>query len=141
MLKEFWEIAIVEGPLAPPPLAFSAESGGVVEFYGVVRGTESQERIAAIRYEAFLEMASHQLEKLSREAAAKFPIHGLLLHHRIGLVPAGEPSLFLRVSAKHRAAAFEATQWVIVQLKAAAPIWKHPLTAGGREVEQARTLP
>lgn len=134
MPHEFWEIRVVEGPLAPPPPRFSADSGGVVDFYGVVRGAESQEPILGIRYEAFLEMANHQLDKIARQAAEKFKIQGLLLHHRTGMVPVAEPSLFLRVSARHRGPAFEAVQWIVTELKLVVPIWKHPMVAPGQEI-------
>jgi molybdopterin synthase catalytic subunit len=127
MLREFWEIVIGETPLCPPPLLFSAESGGVVDFYGVVRGREEQHQIEGIFYESHPEMARHQLVLLAEEAAARFPLHGLLIHHRIGHVPAAEPSLFLRIAAAHRGPAFEAAQWIISRLKEIVPIWKRPL--------------
>lgn len=129
MLREFWEIVICEVPLAPPPAVFSEASGGVVDFYGVVRGREGEEAIEALHYESYPEMARHQLSLLAQEAAARFPIHGLLIHHRVGRVPAGEPSLFLRVSSAHRGPAFDAAQWIISRLKETVPIWKRPLPA------------
>ena len=129
MLKEFWEIAIGEGPLRPPAPDFSAASGAVVDFYGVVRGSEAGAAIDGIDYESHPIMAQHQLDRLAREAATKFPIHGLLIHHRVGRVPAAEPSLFLRVSAAHRGEAFEAAQWIVLRLKQIVPIWKHPVAA------------
>ena len=127
MLREFWEIVIVETPLSPPPVQFSAASGGVVDFYGVVRGHEEVDQIEGIFYESHQEMARHQLVLLAEEAAALFPLHGLLIHHRIGRVPVAEPSLFLRVTAAHRGPAFEAAQWIIGRLKEIVPIWKRPL--------------
>jgi len=50
----------------------------------------------------------------------------VVAHHRIGFVPTGEPSLFLQVSAQHRAAAFEASKWIVDELKKKVPIWKRP---------------
>lgn len=134
MLKEFWDVAVMEHPLQPPPLRFSPESGGVVEFYGIVRGAESTEAIVAIRYEAFLAMAESQLHAVAVQAAEKFLLHGLILHHRIGVVPVAEPSLFLRTSAKHRAPAFDAATWIVERLKVAVPIWKHALNNNGQEL-------
>ena len=57
-----------------------------------------------------------------------------MLHHRTGIVPVAEPSLFLRVSARHRGPAFDAAQWIVTELKVAVPIWKHPLGEAGCEV-------
>jgi molybdopterin synthase catalytic subunit len=110
--------------LTPPD--FSGDAGAVVDFYGVVRELEGEMQITGIDYEAHGEMARHQLELIANEAGRRFPIQHLTLHHRVGFVPAAEPSLFLRVSAERRKAAFEAAQWLIDELKARVPIWKHP---------------
>lgn len=131
------EIVLTDRPLAPSPPRFSAASGGVVDFWGVVRGAEGLEPIAAIRYEAFPEMARHQLERLVRRALDKFSVDDVLLHHRLGIVPVAEASLFLRVGARHRGPAFAAAQWIVAELKVAVPIWKRPLDAAGREVPSA----
>ena len=128
------EILLTDRALVPPPLRFADDAGGVVEFYGVVRGKEGVDPITAIRYEAFPEMAHHQLAALAREAVDHFPILGLVLHHRIGLVPVAEPSLFLRVTSAHRHPAFEAAEWLIVELKRRVPIWKHPVGGNGTDV-------
>lgn len=120
------EILLTFEPLLPPAPRFSGDAGGVVDFYGVVRGLEGADAIAGIEYEAHQEMARCQLAKLVDEAAARFPVLGIVLHHRIGFVPVAEPSLFLRVTAAHRGPAFEAAQWLVELLKQRVPIWKHP---------------
>ena len=53
----------------------------------------------------------------------------MIIHHRIGFVPAGEASLFVRVTARHRRAAFEGSSQIIERLKQTVPIWKHPVYA------------
>ena len=128
------EIILTDRPLAPSPPGLSAASGAVVDFWGVVRGAEGKESIVAIRYEAFPAMARHQLERLAQRALERFAVNNVLLHHRLGIVPVAEASLFLRVAAKHRGPAFAAAQWIVAELKVAVPIWKHPLDADGREV-------
>ena len=50
----------------------------------------------------------------------------VMVHHRVGFVRTGEASLFLQVGAPHRAAAFEASKWIVDELKKKAPIWKRP---------------
>ncbi len=99
-----------------------------MDFFGIVRGHEGADAITGIDYEAHEAMAKRQLDLLADDAFAKFPLLGLILHHRIGFVAAAEPSLFLRVSAAHRGPAFEAAQWLIVELKRRVPIWKHPIS-------------
>jgi molybdopterin synthase catalytic subunit len=134
------DIRVVAAPLEPMAPVFSAAAGAVLDFYGVVRGQEAAETISGIGYEAHEAMARHQLALLADEAAGRFPIFQVVIHHRIGLVPVAEPSLFLRVSSGHRGAAFEAAQWLIDQLKARVPIWKHPVFLP-READRVEAAP
>ena len=134
MLSPHREVLITSAALTRPPERFDAASGGVVEFFGVVRGQEGPDAIAGINYEAYLEMAQHQFDRLVDETATRFPVHDLLVHHRVGFVAAAEPSLFLRGSAAHRGPAFSAAEWFIDEMKGRVPIWKHPVpsTIAGR---------
>ena len=75
-------------------------------------------------------MARHQMEILVETATAKFGLDEVILRHRIGFVPAGEASLFLRATSPHRPAAFAGSEWMIVELKKKVPIWKRPLFVG-----------
>ena len=133
MANEFCEnlidVLIEDKPLRIAPAALTASAGAVVEFLGVVRGVEEGEKITGIYYEAHREMALHQLQKIAKSAREKFGFEQLVLHHRIGFVPVAEPSLFVRVMAKHRGAALNACEWIIEQLKAFVPIWKEPRVA------------
>lgn len=107
------------------------ETGAAIYFSGVVRGSEDQSPISAIRYEAFLAMAEHQFHKLFDEIEQRWPIQSVRLIHRTGLVKVGEPSLWLEVLAPHRAEAFAACQFLIDEMKRVVPIWKHPLPPPG----------
>jgi molybdopterin synthase catalytic subunit len=72
-------------------------------------------------------MAQHQMKLIAGTAAEKFVLDEVVLQHRIGFVAAGEASLFLRVSSGHRGAAYEASAWIVSELKKKVPIWKRPL--------------
>ncbi len=120
------EVLLSECPLGAPPGSPPAETGALVDFWGVVRGSENALEISGIEYEAHLTMAEHQLQAIADEVATKFELKQLAIHHRIGFVPAGEASLFVRVGSRHRAEAFRASQWIVDELKKRAPIWKHP---------------
>lgn len=116
----------------PPSQAYGAASrtslgvGAVVDFWGVVRELEDGREIEGIEYEAHSIMAKHQLEKIVEQATADFALDAVVIHHRIGFVPASESSLFVRVAARHRAAAFAANKWIVDALKKTVPIWKRP---------------
>jgi molybdopterin synthase catalytic subunit len=121
------EILITTNPLQAPANKWSGRSGASVDFWGVVRRSEDDREISGIEYEAHGEMAQHQLEKIAQSAGEEFGLEKVILHHRIGFVAAGEPSLFLRIASAHRGAAFEASAWIVAELKKKVPIWKKPL--------------
>lgn len=125
MANDVCDIALVDGPLAKPPSAEVSGAGAIVDFFGNVRPSEDAAPIDGIDYEAHRAMAQHQLMQVAEEAVARFGLRVVRLHHRLGFVPAGESSLYLRVAAEHRQAAFAAGQWMIDELKARVPIWKH----------------
>jgi len=107
-------------------------AGAVVDFWGVVRELEDGRKIEGIDYEAHEAMAEHQMKVIADAAAETFGLSQVVLHHRVGFVPTGEASLFLRVSAQHRAAAFEASKWIVDELKKKVPIWKKPASGPSR---------
>ncbi len=128
------QLTITTQPIDEPALlarrSMSAGMGAVVYFLGVVRGTEGTATIRALEYEAFQRMAEHQLNLLCDELARRWPVESVRLVHRVGLVPTGEPSLWVEVIAPHRGEAFAACQWLIDELKRLAPIWKKPVSSG-----------
>ncbi len=105
----------------------SAGMGAVVNFLGVVRGSEDGKTISAIEYEAFEKMVRHQFDLLFDEMAKRWPIESVRLVHRIGVVKVNEPSLWVEVVAPHRGEAFAACQWLIDEMKRVVPIWKKPI--------------
>src|ERR1700745_4042848 len=120
---EFCEIRITRDPLNAGQLNFSQNEGAVVDFFGVVRAIENDRMIEGIEYEAFEAMAERQLVLIADEAWNRDDLVSAIIHHRIGFVPAGEASLFVRVTARHRRAAFEETSHIVERLKQAVPIW------------------
>jgi molybdopterin synthase catalytic subunit len=98
--------------------------GAVVTFLGVVRQDEEGSKIAGLTYEAFEPMAIHQFNLLFERIAQQWPIESVRLVHRIGFVKTNEPSLWVEVTAPHRAEAFAACQYLIDEMKKVVPIWK-----------------
>jgi molybdopterin synthase catalytic subunit len=136
-----FEVALVSGPLGLTSPGTMLGAGAIVEFLGNVRPLENGEEIDGIEYEAHREMAEHQLRKIAHEAAERFDLLAIQLHHSVGLVAVGETSLFLRVAAAHRGAAFEASRWIVDELKKRVPIWKSVKFRGGRKKEKGTSVP
>jgi molybdopterin synthase catalytic subunit len=129
---EFCEIRITKEPLNAGQLNFSQNEGAVVDFFGVVRVIENDREIDGIEYEAFEAMAERQLAIIAAEVRERYRLALVIIHHRIGYVRAGEASLFVRVAARHRRAAFEGSSQIIERLKQTVPIWKHPVYANAQ---------
>jgi len=98
--------------------------GAVICFTGVVRGSEEQQPITALDYEAFEPMARHQFELIFQSVEKRWPIESVRLVHRVGVVPVNEASLWVEVIAPHRGEAFAAGQYLIDEMKRLVPIWK-----------------
>jgi len=126
---EFCDIRVSGDPIKLGELNFSQTEGAVVDFFGVVRALEGGRPIEGIEYEAFQPMAERQLLITAQEAKSRHGLRLVVIHHRIGFVAAGEASLFVRVTARHRQAAFEGSSQIIERLKIAVPIWKRPIYA------------
>ena len=107
--------------------AMSPGMGAVVNFLGVVRGSEDGKAILAIEYEAFDKMVRHHFHLLFDEMEKRWPIESVRLAHRVGVVKVNEPSLWVEIIAPHRGEAFAACQWLIDEMKRIVPIWKKPV--------------
>jgi molybdopterin synthase catalytic subunit/molybdopterin converting factor small subunit len=109
------------------------EAGGIATFVGTVRRTSRGRDVTYLEYEAFEEMAESMLRRLAAELTEKHGLSAVAIHHRIGRVEIGEPSVAIAVSAPHRAAALDACREAIDTLKETIPLWKKEVYAGGEE--------
>jgi len=106
-------------------------NGGTVVFVGTERPPRGGGDAGAIEYSAYREMAEPELARIVQEALAKWPGARIALQHRLGVVPTGEASLVIAVSAPHRADAYAASRFAIEETKRRAPIWKKERLASG----------
>jgi len=119
------QIEVTEMPLVcEGTKGADGESGAIVEFAGIVRSTEGEHTIDALRYEAYDTMARSEMERILRELEDRFPCHSVDVKHRKGHVPVGEAAIVVRVAAKHRAEAFGMLAAFMDRLKQDVPIWK-----------------
>jgi molybdopterin synthase catalytic subunit len=123
MANAVCEISLTKTPLAAR-VSDIPGAGAVFDFCGVVRPIEDGREIDGIDYDAHREMAAHQLKRIAEQAAERFGLKLVIIHHRIGFIAVGEPSLFLRVASPHRSEGFRASQWIVDELKKKVPIWK-----------------
>jgi molybdopterin synthase catalytic subunit len=133
------EILLTEAPLDAPQ-KHHIEAGAMVEFWGIVRRLENGRDIEGIEYEAHRQMAKHQLKRIAEQAAGRFGLKLVIIHHRIGFIAVGEASLFLQVASPHRSEGFRASQWIVDELKKKVPIWKRPRFKG-RDDKRPASMP
>jgi molybdopterin synthase catalytic subunit len=107
------------------------ECGATVTLDGYAREWTRGRRTTYLVYEAYAPMALKELERLEREAHARFEIAHIGIVHRTGRLEIGETSVVIAVSAPHRQAAFAACEWAIRELKRTVPIWKKEVFADG----------
>jgi molybdopterin synthase catalytic subunit len=109
------------------------EAGGIASFVGTVRRASRGRDVLYLEYEAFAEMAEPMLRQLAAELTQKHGLSAVAIHHRVGRVEIGEPSVAIAVSAPHRAAALDACREAIDTLKETIPLWKKEVYVGGEE--------
>ena len=70
---------------------------------------------------------------LASELRGRYAITELAIHHRVGRVEIGEPSVVIAVSGAHRQDALAACKDAIDTLKEQVPLWKKEVYEGGEE--------
>lgn len=102
----------------------SASDGAAILFVGVVRDHNEGRPVDHLDYEAYPPMAEAALREIVREARERWEVGEISVIHRYGRLEIGEASVAIAVAAPHRDAAYEASRYVIEELKKRVPIWK-----------------
>ena len=122
--------------------AASPRSGAVVSFLGQVRGKEHDAEggrtIASLTLEHYPGMTEKELARLEAEARERWPLDNVLIIHRYGKMEPAEPIVAVFTASAHRAAAFEAAEFLMDFLKTQAPFWKLEDTGAGSSWVDAR---
>ena len=105
--------------------------GAFASFEGLVRDHNDGRAVNGLRYEAYVELAEAEGTKILGEARERFALIGACAVHRIGELAIGDLAVWVGVTAAHRDAAFGACRWIIDEIKARVPIWKHERYADG----------
>jgi molybdopterin synthase catalytic subunit len=99
-------------------------NGATVVFLGHVRDVNDGRAVTGIEYSAYGEMAERELAAIASECASAFGIAHLAIEHRLGALELGEASIAIVVAHAHRAPAYEASRFIIEEVKRRLPIWK-----------------
>jgi molybdopterin synthase catalytic subunit len=99
-------------------------TGATLLFLGTVREVNDGREVTGIEYSAYRSMAEKELADIARETADRFNSEHIVIEHRLGTLALGEASVAIAVAHPHRGEAYEASRFVIEQLKKRVPIWK-----------------
>jgi molybdopterin synthase catalytic subunit len=102
----------------------SDQDGAALLFWGVVRNHNDGRAVSHLEYHAYAEMAERTMRRIGEEAIERFGVGGVRVVHRVGKLAIGEASVAIAVASPHRAQAYDASRYVIEELKQRVPIWK-----------------
>ncbi|MCK5385886.1 MAG: molybdenum cofactor biosynthesis protein MoaE [Gammaproteobacteria bacterium] len=103
---------------------FSGKFGATAVFVGSMREFNQGGDVEAMLLEHYPGMTEKYLQKISEEAATKWDILDSLIVHRVGEMLPNDPIVLVAVWSAHRAAAFDASRYLMEELKSRAPFWK-----------------
>jgi len=119
--------AVVTEPIDPAAVLAKVgadEDGASLLFLGVVRDHAEGRAVRGMRYDAYEQMAESVLAEIAGEAAERLGTDRVAVVHRTGELGVGEVSVAIAVSSPHRAEAYEASRYVIEEIKKRLPVWK-----------------
>lgn len=123
-------------------------AGGTAVFIGTTRDSFKGRRVTRLEYQAYSKLAIKTMNSILQDARSKVTrsehqsagqqVSSLIhcsVHHRLGVVEVGQPSIVIAVSSPHRKEAFEACEFILEEVKKKAQIWKREFYDGDREDE------
>lgn len=132
------EVRLLDAPFAPESeiarfAAAHPDAGGIVSFLGQVRAEKSGESgaVAALELRHYGPLTEPGMRDLADRAMARWPLSGVLVLHRAGMMAPGDPIVLVATAARHRRDGFAAADFLMDHLKSRAWFWKRERTADG----------
>ncbi len=113
------------------------QHGATAAFVGTMRDFNEGDAVRGMTLEHYPGMTEKFLEQISRAAAERWNLLDTLILHRVGELHPNDPIVLVAAWSAHRKDAFEASRWLMEELKSRAPFWKKErLAEGERWVEK-----
>jgi molybdopterin synthase catalytic subunit len=112
--------------------------GAIASFIGLVRDRNDGDAVSGMTLEHYPGMTEKALAGIVDEAKRRWDIVDALVIHRVGELKPLDQIVLVVVTGAHRAAAFEACEFVMDYLKTQAPFWKKEMTPSGTRWVEAR---
>ena len=111
--------------------------GAISVFVGTMRNINEGDAVTAMTLEHYPGMTERQLRRICEQAEERWPLHEVLVIHRVGTLSPDDPIVLVAVWSGHRAEAYDANRYIMEYLKSEAPFWKkETLPDGSRWVER-----
>lgn len=115
------------------------QAGGIVSFLGQVRASAADDDVEALELRHFEPLTLPGMKELAASAMKRWPLEGMLVLHRTGVMEPGDPIVLVAAAARHRRDAFSAADFAMDHLKSRAWFWKRERTASGWRWIEPRT--
>ena len=102
----------------------AGQYGATAVFVGSMRDFNEGDDVEKMWLEHYPGMTEKYLEKIASEAMDKWQLLDAMIIHRVGEVNPNDAIVLVAVWSAHRAAAFEASRYLMEELKSRAPFWK-----------------
>jgi len=110
--------------------------GAIVSFTGTVR--DAADTITEMTLEHYPGMTEKELERIEKEAHARWPLQASLIVHRTGTLRPGDNIVLVVSASAHRDAAFDAARFLMDYLKTSASFWKRETGPQGSKWVEAK---
>ncbi len=135
------DVRLLHAPFDPAAelAAFAAAcgtAGGIASFLGQVRAGDGVECLE-LRHYAPLTLPG--MQDLARTTKARWPLEGLLILHRTGLMAPLDPIVLVAAAARHRRDALAAIDFAMDHLKSQSWFWKREKRGGAWQWIEPRT--
>lgn len=130
------DILLHDGPLQKEDLLLwlgDTAHGAEVVFWGVVRNKNEGKSVAAITFDTHRTLAHQALHHIAENSISESHEKSTRIYiaHATGHLQVGDVCIAIGVSAPHRTAAYQASRFIIDQVKIKVPIWKQEHYADG----------
>ena len=107
------------------------KTGASIVFLGTVRDHSDNKKVLYLEYEAYEEMAEQMIRELVTFSFDRWPLEEIKILHRLGRVWLGQIAVVIEVKSAHRDEAYQASRYLIEEIKHKIPIWKKEYFADG----------
>lgn len=106
--------------------------GALVTFTGYVRDLGlTSTGVRELFLEHYPGMTEKSLTLIVTAAHQRWQLLEVIVTHRVGVIPTGDPIVLVGVATLHRQDAFDACAFIMDQLKSHAPLWKREHSQAG----------